>query len=512
MVESIVLAILATVIFIYFRNNPLGHSRRFMMRRFTNWFPLGMTYAFLYMARYNLAISKNALDTYMSNQQFGIIFGTGTIVYALSLFLNGPIVDRIGGKKGILLAALGASVANIAMGTVVYAFLHKRLDINLTLTLSILYSINMFFQSYGAVSIIKVKAYWFHVRERGIFGAIFGTLISFGVYFAYDWGNLILNASKHDYTGEPGPLRRFFEIVFGVNTSQIDAIWLAFFIPSFILVIWSLLDVWFIKDTPADAGYDDFDTHDASSGEMDREFTAGELLRRVLGSPLMMIFAAIEFTSGVLRNGVMQWYLIFAKAHPESSSEFFRNNWGFLLCLFGIFGGFAGGLVSDKLFHSRRGPPSAIAQMLIFVCTVVMATFLFRDAPSVVAFSCLFIAAFVITTHSLMSGTAAADFGGRKATATASGYLDACVYLGSGLQSFAIGNLVSSSWIYWPIFMAPFALIGAGLASWIWHELPEATKRYLLTVETTRITSIQGHTIVTHTEEKIEIVPTNPSH
>ena len=39
---------------------------------------------------------------------------------------------------------------------------------------------------------LKVKAYWFHVRERGVFGAIFGTLISFGVYFAFDWGQAIV--------------------------------------------------------------------------------------------------------------------------------------------------------------------------------------------------------------------------------------------------------------------------------------------------------------------------------
>jgi MFS transporter, OPA family, glycerol-3-phosphate transporter len=44
----------------------------------------------------------------------------------------------------------------------------------------------MYFQSYGAVSIIKVKSYWFHVRERGMFGAIFGTQISIGIYFAFD--------------------------------------------------------------------------------------------------------------------------------------------------------------------------------------------------------------------------------------------------------------------------------------------------------------------------------------
>ena len=47
----------------------------------------------------------------------------------------------------------------------------------------------MYFQSFGAMSIIKVKAYWFHVRERGVFGAIFGTFISAGAYFAFDWSS-----------------------------------------------------------------------------------------------------------------------------------------------------------------------------------------------------------------------------------------------------------------------------------------------------------------------------------
>jgi len=33
----------------------------------------GMTYAFLYMGRYNLAVAKNALGALMSNEEFGLI-------------------------------------------------------------------------------------------------------------------------------------------------------------------------------------------------------------------------------------------------------------------------------------------------------------------------------------------------------------------------------------------------------------------------------------------------------
>jgi OPA family glycerol-3-phosphate transporter-like MFS transporter len=90
----------------------------------------------------------------------------------------------------------------------------------------------------------------------------------------------------------------------------------------------------------------------------------------------------------------------------------------------------------------------------------------------------------VTGVHSLMSGTAAADFGGRKATATCSGIVDGCVYLGSTLQSFAVGYLTDPkfshhSWQWWPIFLMPFALAGGIIAWRIWHELPVATRKYI---------------------------------
>lgn len=71
---SLVGLCLAGTIGLYFYNNPMRHGRWFVLRRFINWFPLGMTYAFLYMARYNLSVSKNALGTLMSKEDFGLIF------------------------------------------------------------------------------------------------------------------------------------------------------------------------------------------------------------------------------------------------------------------------------------------------------------------------------------------------------------------------------------------------------------------------------------------------------
>src|SRR5215471_15737299 len=216
---------LAIIIAIYFYNNPLHHTSWYMVRRFINWFPLGMTYAFLYMGRYNLTVSKNALGDRMSTEAFGVIFAVGTTVYGFSFLVNGPLVDKIGGKKGILIAAIGASVANILMGVLTYLVLTNQVKVKLVTAFSLLYALNMYFQSYGAVSIIKVKAYWFHVRERGVFGAIFGTLISFGSYFAFDWGQAIVKMTHLHAEGNIGWLHGLIRKLFAVDVQPVDATW-----------------------------------------------------------------------------------------------------------------------------------------------------------------------------------------------------------------------------------------------------------------------------------------------
>ncbi len=482
---------LGAVILLYFKNNPLNHSRKFMFRRFTNWFPLGMTYAFLYMARYNLNVAKNALGDMMTKEQFGIIFAAGTITYGLSFLLNGPLVDKIGGKKGIIIAALGSALMNVIMGGVTYLYLMGRLKTNMVVLMSVLFALNMFFQSYGAVSIIKVKAYWFHVRERGIFGAIFGTLISFGVYFAFDWGQAIVEASKLHIEGTQTFFQRTIQHLFAIDTGTTDATWLVFFIPSFLLVCWALIDMFFIANSPKDANFDDFDTADASSEEISDEkleISIGFMLKKIFTNPVMITIAMVDFTSGVLRNGIMQWYLVFAKETETtneaffSGSKFFIQNWGLLLCLTGIFGGFMAGMLSDKFFQSRRGPPAAINNAIMIILLIIM-VFTLINSPTVFGFAALMITMAVIGVHSLMSGTAAADFGGKKMTATASGIVDGCVYLGSGIQSLAIGYLSHKNWVYWPLFLIPFACLGLFLSLRMWKELPKATKAYILKME-----------------------------
>jgi OPA family glycerol-3-phosphate transporter-like MFS transporter len=263
---------------------------------------------------------------------------------------------------------------------------------------------------------------------------------------------------------------------------------MVFFVPAAVLVFWALVDLPAVKDTPELAGFAPFDTHDASSGKMDQpDLTAGQLLKKVFTSPVMMMIAIVELASGVFRNGVTQWYPVFAAEVKQPGAELFAEHWGWFICIFGIIGAFAGGFVSDKLFQSRRGPPAAL------FCGVVLlfSLFMFGEIPSgpaEIGICGIAIAMCAVGITSLMSGTAATDFGGRKATATSSGIVDGFAYLGSSLQSISIGYITGAfGWKYWPLVLVPFAFLGLGVAIKIWFELPPATKRYLAEVEHKRV-------------------------
>ncbi|HKX46557.1 MAG TPA: MFS transporter, partial [Planctomycetota bacterium] len=455
----------------------LGHSDAFRMRRIRNWLPLGLTYAFLYMGRYNLTVSKGAFEQLagpdggplMGNADFGWIFGIGTYVYGFAFLVNGPLTDRYGGRFSILLGAAGAAAANVAMGACTWALLAGGelgawVAEHFFPLFATLYAVNMYFQSFGAVAIVKVNAPWFHVRERGVFGAIFGILISLGIYFAYDWGRLILESESLGLVG-------------------------VFVVPAVLLAVFWVLDWAIVRDTPGEAGVADFDPEDASSGDDGPRLGALAVFRRMLANPVVMTIAGIEFCSGFLRQAIMQWYRTFAKQTDGAlglRGDFVYENWGMLLCCAGILGGVFAGTISDHLFHSRRGPVAAVLYAMLLAGSVAL---LFTyDVPAralggdggatiaLVGWLVLFMSTAVIGVHGMLSGTASMDFGGRRNVGVAVGIIDGFVYLGTAAMSvtyaFALpeealgpgGELVGpatdpANWGAWPLAMLPPAVL-----------------------------------------------------
>jgi OPA family glycerol-3-phosphate transporter-like MFS transporter len=484
LMQLLIVAMLLTyIITLYFMRNPMKHTKKFMWKRFLSWFPLGMTYAFMYMARYNLDTLATA--EVISKAEKSQISGWGFFVYAASLFVSGPLIDKIGGKKGMIMASLGAAFFNILMGWALYIHMHDLNSINIVMWLAIFYSMNMFFQSFGAISTIKVKSYWFHVRERGTFGAIFGTLISLGVYFAFDWTEAISRAVNLKLADQPSLVRDLMSN-FVVLNGEISSFWYIFFVPAGFLLLWAFIDLILIKDSPDDAGFGKLETHDASSTQAVHLNSWWSVIKSVFTNRVILMIGVIEFTSGVLRDGVMKWYRLYAK-DTGFGVENILTNWGLWAAVTGILGSFLAGWASDKFFHSRRAPVAGICQLAMFIATLCMILTI-NGNPMVVGVSALVMMMAVIGVHSIMSGTATADFGGKREAATATGVADGFSKLGSSFQEFVLGAiLMKDSWHYWPMFLMPFTLLGLFFAVKLWTELPEATKKYLREVEKVKI-------------------------
>ena len=248
----------------------------------------------------------------MTNPDFAFIFMVGTWVYGCSFIINGPLTDRLGGKFAILTGAGGAAVMNLLMGLLTWFALNggengQDVRSNFRYLMAALYGANMYFQSFGAVAIVKCNAPWFHLRERGVFGAIFGILISLGIYFAFDIGYMIIESM---------------------------ALEMVFFIPTALLIVFWVVDLFIVRNTPGEAGFEDFNLGDASTdGE---RLPASQVFAMMLKNPIIITIACIEFCSSFLRQAIMQWYRTFAKqtdAVLGLKGDFVYDNWGMLLVL-----------------------------------------------------------------------------------------------------------------------------------------------------------------------------------
>src|SRR3569623_3705873 len=207
-----------------------------------------------------------------------------------------------------------------------------------------LFAANMYFQSFGAVSIVMVYASWFHLRERGTFGGIFGILSSLGLYLACDWAPKIADLTSPE--------------------------WL-FLAPAVLLVVFFVICAVLVRDTPSDAGFPDFDVADASSGETGPRDPARVVIKRMLTSRLILTIAFISLGAGFLRNGILKWFRVF-EAGVGGSGGFVYVHWGMVSCIAGITGGMFAGILSDHFFESRRPPVATVLFGIVLAGSVLL--------------------------------------------------------------------------------------------------------------------------------------------
>ena len=452
-------------------------SPEFRRQRVINWLSLGFLYAFFYTTRYNFtAVAPTLADLLgWKNTDLGIFETLMPLVYGLSVVLNGPFADRTGGRKAFLFGAVGVALMNLLFGmaslavsspavwegtglarhVVTPAALKFGLSGGMILTLmAIVWGINGYFQSFGALSIVKVNAQWFHVRERGTFAGIFGVLIRMGLLFAFQGVPLILLVLPWQY---------------------------AFWIPGACVMVFFVINYFFMHNSPKEAGLGDFDTGDEIEGDESKPSSLAFVIKKVFASRLMWMIALGSMMIGFVRRSVVDawWPKYFVDFYGANKSTFATYlpyviaTWG--IALAGIAGGFVFGIASDRTFGGRRAPVITFGFIGMALTLAVFGVSDMLNFGPVSAACCLVLLSFFVNgAHGMIGGAASMDFGGKRAAASAAGLFDGMQYLAGAFVGMGVGYITTNwGWGAWHWAPIPFALFGAFVMSRLWNELPK---------------------------------------
>lgn len=421
------------------RFTDVPYSDEFINKRHINWITLALMYGSYYMCRYSLPIANKSLCDYFhwTNEDIGWIITATFWAYAFGQLVNGFITDRIGGRKSILIGAIGTIILNICFGFGKYTGLLSYFII--------IWLLNGYFQSFGSPSTIKINSNWFSLKERGIFTGIFACGIEIGRWTVYALGGYII---VH-YTWE----------------------WV-FWMPACITTVIAIIGYLLIVNNPEDISLPPVKQSDSEEETDSTPLKINELFKRVLTSKIIWIIAFAYFCTGVVRHGFEQWFPKYLQeVHNISTDSPLFQFTVMAIPVCAVLGATIAGVISDRLFGGRRGP---IACIMYFSQVIFLLLFNYFKDPIISCLLLILLSIMISGPHALLGAAAAMDFGGRRASGFAGGLIDCWQYIGAGLTGFGIGMILDrTGWTGWLTSLTGFAFLGGILMALIWNSLPE---------------------------------------
>ncbi|MCH7679894.1 MFS transporter [candidate division KSB1 bacterium] len=423
---------------------------------FWRWRIFGITwlaYAGFYLTRASFGIAKIGISKdptmTMSTEQMGLIDGIYLTAYAAGQFIWGILGDKVGTRKIVLGGLFTSIVAGFAMGVS-----------SIMLAFGVFALVQGLSQSTGWAPLAKNITTWFSLHERGVVMGWWAT--------NYTIGGLV-----------GAPLAALAATYF------LD--WrYAFFIPAIILLGVLILFYLIQKNRPTDVGLPTIEEyHKETVSKIQKEETSDtpaegswEMTFTVIKNPMVLLLGAMYFFLKPTRYLILLWgplYVSESLGTDMAESAFVIS--GFFLA--GPLSVLAGGYASDKLFQSRRMPYCAISMLLLAVLLFFFIDLASSAHSSMVSAGLLFLVGFLIYgPDSLVSATAAVDFGTSKGASTASGIINGLGSIGAIIGGALIpGYKDILGWDGVFTLMAGSVFIAGVLMVTKWNALPDTAAR-----------------------------------
>lgn len=371
-------------------------------------------YASYYLCRVNLALAQPELARAhdWDEPTVGTIASVYYLVYAIGKLCSGVAADRLGGRLLFTVGVFGSALANLV-------FPH----VDSLSGLTVVWSVNAFFQSMGWGALVSIMARWYGPTEQATAMGLIATSYQLGNAAAWGLMSLLLLAMP----------------------------WTALFTVPPIAFLVIGLGAWFLlRNDPRDLGLPsplDTPAHHVRKDATDSEHAARHearaiaraMIRRTLLSPYMWAMCGISALLTFVRYTFINWAPTYLAS--QGSGEVSRALESAVFPLVGCAGSILAGWYSDRYSGSRRAP--IIAAMCAGLAgTLVLFGFAGQSHTAITALL-LGLAGFMLYgPYSMLSGAIAIDLGSHEAAATAAGIIDGVGYLAAIASGTGMGLLI----------------------------------------------------------------------
>ena len=437
-------------------------------------------YAIYYFVRKNFSIAMPGLTAQygISNTSFGIVIGIGSLIYGLSRFINGFIVDRFSARVIMALGLLLCAASNLMFGFGVNIsswitghdggpdFINM-----LIMLMAVTIVLNQYFQGVGYPPCARLLPSWIHPSQLATKMSIWNTSHSIGAAAAVVVCGYIMGTMGQDLSHDPEVVNTIAKNL-GLDPSDSEHLktimsyathWDAwkwcFWIPAGIAVCGALWLYFGLRDDPRSVGLPELTG--TSTGKSDVKgdkapSRAAYLKAMVWTNRWIWTLCIANVFVYVMRMGILDWGPKFLTEARNMSIEDAAWSVG-AFEIFAIVGTIFAGWATDHIFKGK-------AHRMCFVCmafaVIFMTVFiLFPELPILVSTVVLAMAGFFIYGPQALIGIASANHATKEASATANGLAGIFGYFGSFVSAIGIG-IVADRWGWNMVF---YIIIAVGI-------------------------------------------------
>lgn len=392
-----------------------------------------------YLVRGNLPVALPLLSQEFgyTNTQLGAILTFAELAYALGKFTNGPLADRVGGRRIFLIGMWGSLIFSFAFP------LHPGIPFFVAVA-----CLSRYFLSMGWGGIIKTIGEWYEPERNGTIMGLISVNFQFGGVLASLFGSLLIYLGS----GWKGlfiwPAVAVFGLAIASHLASKES-------PQAVVP-----GVRFGKNAGAKRAAVDF--------RLDAPADGLAIVKRLLAVPLFRQVLVFSFVVHILRSFFMVWV-------PKFMVDLGMGNVNAALTsavfpLMGCVGTIALGWYTDRYAVGGDRAAAMWKMLLGLVFSLAAIALLIPRGMAAGGMIVVLLGAsglFLYGPYSMSSGCLTLDIAGPEGAGTCTGLIDGIGYVGGALASWGAGYLADIfgwSEVFWTL-----SAISLFTVAWTWY-------------------------------------------